>query len=303
MDENDDLMKDVSAPEEVEIEVVDDTPEQDRNRKPSKTPIPDVTDDELDEYGEKVQERIKGLNRKFHDERRAREAAARERDELTNYSRQMLEENRRLKQQLASGSEVYIAKSISEAEAQLEAARREFREAHENGDTDKLVAAQEKMSFATVSLAESKRLKPLTVEQEQEYIPQQKTSVPEPSDRAKNWAAKNDWFGSDNRMTSLAHGIHFDLVSSGVEPDSDEYYNQIDSGMREAFPQYFGTERTNGREEKPRNRPNVVVAPASRSHASKKITLTKSQEAVARRLGVPIEEYAKQVAIIERSGQ
>lgn len=288
-----------SLDDELEIEVVDDTPPQDRGRKPAKNPIPDVTDDELEEYGEKVQERIRGLNRKFHDERRAKEATAREREELAQHAKRVLEENKRLKQQLASGSEIFIAKSVSEAEAQLDTARRELKEAHENGDSDKFVAAQEKISRAVTYLEEAKRLRPLTVEEEQEYIPHNKTSVPEPSTRAKDWASDNEWFGANQRMTALAHGIHYELVSSGVEPDSDDYYRQIDDGMRKAFPEYFGTQRTM-KEDKPRSKPSVVVAPANRSHAPKKITLTKSQEAAARRLGVPLEEYARQVMLIEK---
>lgn len=308
MEEQDEIINEqpeqLEESREIDVEIVDDTPEEDRNRKPSREPIPDVTDDELDNYGEKVQERIRGLNRKFHDERRQREALSREREELATHTQRILEENRRLKQQLASGSEVFIAKSISEAEAQLAAAKREYREAHENGDTDKLVDAQEKMARAVTYLEESKRLKPLTVDQEEGYIPQVQVPndvyVPKPSAAAEAWAEKNEWFGKDEVMTSLALGLHRS-ISQNVQVDSKEYYDRIDAGMRDAFPRYFNTERTNNeREEKPRTRPNVVVAPASRSHAEKKITLTKSQVAVAKRLGVPLEEYARQVAALDR---
>lgn len=294
------------AENDLEIEVVDDTPENDRGRKPSKEPVqnPEDDDDELDSYGEKVQKRIRHLNRRYHDERRVKEAIQREHDELTNHARRIQEENKALKRQLASGSEVFIAKSVSEAEALLAAAKREVREAHENGDSDKLVDAQEKLARAVASLEEAKRLKPLTVESEEAYIPHTETShqqtVEPPSESALAWADRNRWFGENERMTAMAYVIHGELVKDGVELDTPEYYEKIDAGMREVFPQYFDAERTKyGRDNQPRTRPNSVVAPASRSTAPGKIRLTKTQVAIAKRLGVPLEEYARQVKLLE----
>ena len=302
--DTDEVQHDAAPEEDVEIEIVDDTPERDRGRKPAKEAIPEPTEDELDSYGEKVQERIRNLNRRFHDERRNKEAIQRERDELTNYSKRVLEENKSLKQRLASGSEVFIAKSVSEAEAQLITAKREYKEAYENGDSDKLVEAQEKIARSVAALEEAKRLRPLTVDQEQEYIPHTETTSQEeavqPSPEAVEWASKNRWFGEDRRMTGMAHIVHYELIEDGVQPDTPEYYARIDAEMRAQFPQYFATERTNGREIQSRSRPSTVVAPASRSHAPGKVRLSKAQVAIANRLGVSLEEYARQVKLLEK---
>ena len=292
---------DTTKPEDdLEIEIIDDTPEADKGKKPLKETVEPPSEDELDNYDEKVQKRFKKLTHSFHDERRAKEAAARERDEALRFAQQAYEYNKRLEKQLAEGSKVYIDKSVSEAKTFLEAAEQEYRNAYEAGDTDKVVAAQKKMMAATVALAQASELKPLTTSEEQGYIPPQpiqQATTPTPDAKAKAWVEKNPWFLTDRRMNALARAIHEELVLDDVDPTSDEYYQQIDAGMREAFPRYFDAESNQDRESKPspRAKPNTVVAPATRGSAPKKITLTSTQVAFANRLGIPLKEYAKEV--------
>lgn len=295
---------DTNKPEDdLEIEIIDDTPEEDKGKKPLKEIVEPPAEDELDSYDEKVQKRFKKLTHSFHDERRAKEAATRERDEALRFAQQVYEQNKYFEQQLAAGSKVYIDKSVSEAQTSLEAAEQEYRNAYEAGDTDKVVAAQKKMMAATVALAQAKELKPLTTSEEQGYIPQQpiqsaqQAAAPVPDAKAKAWVDKNPWFFTERRMNALARAISEELVLDGVDPTSDEYYQQIDAGMREAFPRYFNTESSPDRENKQsqRAKPNTVVAPATRGSAPKKITLTSTQVAFANRLGIPLKEYAKEV--------
>lgn len=290
--------------EELDIEIIDDTPPADRNRKPMKEPVDDITDDELDAYDEKIQKRMKKMTRGYHDERRAKEAAARERDEALQFAQSALNKARQLEQQLADGSQVYISKSLSEAETLLSSAKQEYRTAYDSGDADKLVEAQEKMTQATISLEQAKRLKPLTVTPEQSYSPPQKTETAKPTDRDLEWAEKNEWFGTNTRMTALVHGIHAELVAGGLDPraDPETYYQRIDAGMRESFPQYFKAESDKTRENAntQRARPDTVVAAATRGSAPKKVTLTSTQVALAKKLGIPLEAYAREVAKLDR---
>lgn len=287
---------------EDDIEIVDDTPPEDRNRKPAKEPVEEVTDDELESYDEKVQKRIKKLSRGYHDERRAKETADRERQAAFDFAQRAYEENKALRKQLEEGSKVYIDKSLSEAATSLEAAKRDYKEAYDNGDAEKIVAAQEKMVQATMSLEQAKRLKPLTSEPEQSYSPPQQPYVPAPSSRAQAWQEENPWFGKDMEMSSLALAYHEKIVRDGVDPNSDRYYDMINSRMREVFPQYFNTGRDNDREDRSptRAQQNMVVAPVTRGHAPKKVTLTRSQAESARRLGIPLTEFAKRIAKMQR---
>ena len=291
--------------QKLDIEVVDDTPPEDRNRKPSKEPVEEATDDELNEYDEKVQKRFKKLTRGYHDERRAKETAARERDEAVQFAKQAYSRSRQLEQQLADGSQVYISKSVSEAETLLDSAKSEYKAAYEVGDADRVVDAQEKISRAVMMLDQAKRLKPLTVTPEQEYIPQQEVQNPDvakPDDRTMQWAEDNKWYGKNIRMTALVHGIHAELAEEGIDPrtDPEEYFQHIDAGMRDAFPQYFKTGSDQTRENNPpRAKPTTVVAPATRSSAPKKVVLTSTQVALARKLNIPIEAYAREVARLQ----
>ena len=272
----------------LEVEVVDDTPEVDRGRKPSPPPD-DVTDDELASYDEKVQKRIKKFTKGYHDERRAKEAAQREREEAVRFTQRLLEENERLKGATVKNQEVLLQQATRAAELEMAQAKRSYKEAYEAGDADALVSAQEAMTMARLKAERVANFKPQTLQPAQSSV----QPAPQPvqvDERASQWRSQNTWFGSDDEMTAFALGLHQKLVNQGVDPRGDEYYEKINSRMRQVFPDQFDEP------EAPKARTKSVVAPATRSTAPKKIVLTQSQVQLAKRLGVPIEIYAKQVA-------
>ena len=290
-----------AATDDFEFEVVDDTPEADRGREPMQEPPEDVTEDELASYDEKVQKRIKKFSKGYHDERRAKEQATREREAAEQLARQMMDENRRLQEQLASGSKEYIAQAQVVAESEMAAAKRAYREAYEEGDADKMVAAQEAIAKATLKSDRASTMKPLQVV-EKEVQPVQQPRV---DGKVAEWQAKNEWFGKNRSMTAFALGLHSELVEDkGFDPTSDRYYNEIDRVMRSKFPEQFGSQEEPAEEEAPRRaKPATVVAPATRSTPPNRIRLTASEVAIANRLGVPLELYAKKVAELKNGAQ
>jgi len=301
--------KKVKAEEDdFEIEIEDDTPEVDR-KKAVAPPPEEVTDDELATYDEKVQKRIKRFTRGYHDERRAKETAFRERQAAEDFARTILEENKSLQQQLASGSQVYIEQAKQVAENELSSAERSYKEAYDDGDSDAMLAAQRKIAQATLKLDKASNMKPLQVKENEVQIPQ----APKVDERAEKWRSNNDWFGKNRAMTAFALGLHSELVEDrGINPTSNAYYQEIDSTMRKKFPEQFGSYEDDDtpppevldpvEEETPRRatKPATVVAPASRSTPPNRIRLKASEAAIARRLGVPLELYAKQVAQLKR---
>ena len=301
----------------LDIEIEDDTPPEDRGRKPMKTKVEDVTEDELSEYDEKVQARIKKLGKGYHDERRAKEEALREREAAEKLAKQLWEQNRKLQEQVSLGSKAYIEQSKTSAEMEFENAKKRYKEAYESGDSDALVEAQAEVSRATLNLDKVQNMRPLQVEEKDVQIPQRSTNQPAVSQRDQRWMQKNTWFGTDPEMTASALGLHQKLAKEqGADfVGTDEYYKRVDATMRRRFPEYF--EDTQSYEddapsqkasdpayedEPPRRatRPATVVAPASRSTPPNRVKLKASEAAIARRLGVPIELYAKQVAQLKR---
>jgi len=307
-DEADETVSEEQNAEEKEFsfEVEDDTPEEDRGRKAGDPPE-EVTEEELASYDEKVQKRIKKFTRGYHDERRAKEAAMRERQAAEEYARQLFEQNKKLQEKLASGSQEYIDQAKQVAENELEAAKRAYKDAYQDADTDAIVAAQEQIAKATLKLDKATQLKPLQVEEKEVQTQQQPQTVDR---RAEKWRSQNDWFGQNRRMTAFALGLHSELVEDrGLDPSSDRYYQEIDKTMRKTFPDYFGSDEASDapqnqasepaqEDEPPRraSKPAPVVAPATRSTSPKQVRLTASQVAIAKRIGVPLELYAKQVA-------
>ena len=278
--------------DDVEIEVVDDTPAKDRGRKASEPPE-EVSDEELEQYSERVKKRIQHFSKGYHDERRAKEAALRERQELEAYTQKLVEENRNLKGNFNKTQEALLEQAKRVANTELEQAKSRYKEAYESGDADKVLEAQEELTNAKFKIEKVNNFKPAPL-QEDETSVQNESSAPQASydAKAESWRQDNTWFGSDDEMTSFALGLHQKLVKSGVDPRSDEYYESINSRMRQVFPENF-----EGAEPEPKQvRKSNVVAPATRSVAPKKITLTQTQVALAKRLGVPLTEYAKQVA-------
>ena len=291
---------------EVDIEVVDDTPKADRGRKASEPPQ-DVTDEELEEYSDKVQKRIKHFSKGYHDERRAKEAALRERQELERYAQQLVEENNKLKTDVGKNQSALLEQAKHTVEAELAQAKKAYKDAYEAGDSDAVLEAQEALTTVNIKADRLNNIKlpPLqgddgSVEYQEDTV----NNVPAPVDeRATDWAKDNTWFGSDDEMTSFALGLHNKLVKSGVDPRSDEYYESLDTRMREVFPDNFDdSELSVGDDEgKTPKRKATVVAPATRSTAPKKVVLTQTQVNLAKRLGVPLEKYAEQVALQMRN--
>jgi len=292
---------------EIELKIVDDTPPQDRGRKPMAEPPEDVTDDELSQYDEKVQKRLKKFTKGYHDERREKEAALREREAAENFARQMYEENMALQRQLAEGSKIFIEQGKSAAQLELEQARKAYKEAYEAGDVDAVTEAQSKIVAASLKVDKAENLRPIEVQEKPEYSPPKRSSL---DPLARQWHESNRWYGSKEKpeytvMTATAFGVHAALAEQYGEQyvGTEDYYEKINSRMRKIFPEHFGSdEQDNEPEDEPKatvraNKPSNVVASATRSTASKKqVKLSASQVNIAKRLGVPLELYAKKVA-------
>ena len=291
-------IKKATPKDELEVEVVDDTPKADRNRKPSEPPE-EVTDEELEDYSEKVRKRIQHFSKGYHDERRAKEAALRERDELERFVKSIQEENNKLKGSVTKNQTALIEQAKKTAEIELAQAKNAYKTAYDAGDTDAVIAAQESITNAKIKTDRLNNFKVPSLQEETDEVQikeESKTAKPTVDPRAQDWAKKNTWFGTDDEMTSLALGLHNKLAKQGVDLQSDEYYEAIDTRMRQLFPDKFEEEIAETEEaEKPKKQANVV-APATRSVAPKKVKLTQTQVAIAKRLGVPIELYAQKVA-------
>jgi len=281
----------------VDIEIVDDTPPKDRNRKPS-APPDELTDDELQDYSEKVRRRLQHFSKGYHDQRRAAEQAARERAELERLTQKLLDENKTLKGTVSKNQEILLEQAKRAAATELDQAKVKYKQAYEAGDADAVVAAQEELTSAKLKVDRVSSFRLPTLQEPNNEVQTQSQEVvntPKVDPKAAQWQKDNPWFGADDEMTSFALGYHQKLVKEGVDPTSDDYYEKINSRMRQVFPDQFGEEEPEGVAE-PRRRASVV-APVTRSVAPKKITLTKTQVALAKRLGVPLEEYARQVAM------
>jgi len=291
--------------DDVKIEVEDDTPPEDRGRKPlPKEIVDELENDDLTDYSEKVKTRMSQLRKVYHDERREKEAAAREREEAIRFAQTVAEENKRLKSTLTSGEKSYIEVAKQAADHEMSLATKEYREAYETADTDKLIEAQKRLNAAQMRLTQVQNYQPqyenaLQPTDNQVYNTQQQPQVPRPDKRALAWQDSNDWFGRDAEMTSLALGVHEKLVRSGVSPTSEEYYTTIDKTMRKRFPEYFEDDTLDEAKPTQRTKPSTVVAPATRSTAPKKVRLTSTQLALAKKLGLTPEQYARETLKLE----
>jgi len=288
----------VVAPEsdEPEIEVVDDTPPEDRGRKPMTEPPKEVTDDELSKYDESVQKRIKHFTKGYHDERRAKEAAEREKEEALRFAQSLAEENKKLKGSVNQNQTALIEQAKKVVANELETAKRQYKEAYEAGDSDALVNAQEALTSAKMKAEKVNNFRPAPLQEEKtdvqtNYQPQPAAPVDE---KLLAWQDQNQWFGSNKRMTAYALGLHEDLVGEGIPAGSEEYYRRINTDMRERFADQFGADEP--ADAKPQRTKSNNVAPATRSTAPRKIVLTQTQVNLAKRLGVPLELYARKVA-------
>ena len=289
----------VVTPEEddkPEIEVVDDTPEEDRYRTPMKEAPQDPTEEELATYSESVKNRFKHFTKGYHEERRAKESAEREKDEALRLAQAMFEENKKLKGSVNQGQTVLLEQAKKVINSEIEEDKRLYKEAYESGDADKLLDAQEALTTARIRADKVNNFKPTPLQEQETPVqiapqPQQAAPVDE---KLLAWQDQNQWFGSNKRMTSYALGLHEELVENGIRVGSDEYYRRIDTDIRERFPDQVGAGES--ADAKPQRTKSNVVSPATRSTAPKKIVLTQTQVNLAKRLGVPLELYARKVA-------
>jgi hypothetical protein len=282
---------------EFEIEVVDDTPDPDKGRKPLEEPVNEVTDDELSKYDEGVQKRIKKLSHGYHDERRAKEAALREREEALKFAQQIIEENKKLQKNLGDNTTLLVGTAKQNAEMALAQAQGKYKAAYDAGDADQIVAAQEELIQAKLRLDKVENFRAPALQEREIPVNMQPESASENKvdPKALAWRKENQWFGKNRLMTAFTLGLHEQLVEEGVDPSSENYYEQINKTLRSKFPENFsdGVEK---QEEKPKRTSSNVVAPASRNVAPKKITLTQTQVALAKKLRIPLEAYARKVA-------
>jgi hypothetical protein len=303
--DNDNVDNKEGPDNEVEVEIVDDTPVKDRGREPLNREVADPTDDEINSYSDGVQKRIKELTHARHDERRAKEALLREKQELERLAQHMSNENKKLKEYVKSGTEQYAESIKKVAENDLESAKRSYKEAYESGDSDALVAAQEAMTEAKMKTEAAKNFRVAPLQAEEVDVQTQQTQVPrqEVDDKTVRWQAKNRWFGADGyeEVTSFALGLHQKLVNSGVDPRSDDYYERIDARMKSTFPDIFGETEDKPRSGDGSKRPTSVVAPATRSTGARKVQLTPTQVALAKKYGLTPQQYAAEVAKLEKS--
>jgi hypothetical protein len=290
--------KPVDTEDDFQVVVEDDTPPQDRGRTPSEPEfVEKMEKDELDEYSDAAKQKIAGFRKIYHDERREKERALREQQEAIALAQKLLQENRALKGKVVSSEQQALDSYMTSADRELEIAKKEYREAYDAGDSERLVNAQEKITAAKIkadralSISEQRALQR---EEPEVQIPQQRQQ-PVRDSKAESWREKNSWFGQDDEMTSLALGLHEKLVKENgmAYATTDEYYKRIDDTMRKRFPENFESIE----DEKPvtRTKPSTVVAPASRSTSSKRIKLTTSQQAIAKKLGLTNEQYAREL--------
>ncbi len=291
---------------EVELKVEDDTPEEDRNRSPMpKEIVEDLEKDELENYSDGVKERLKQMKKVWHDERRAKESAQREHQQAIEMAKKALAENKRLQEEAKKGREAYLNSAKKSVEYETEMAKRAYKDAYESGDTDSIVDAQTKLSDANFRRQQIESYRPPRQEEENS-VNSTSTEAVKPQLDAKTmaWQERNTWYGTDEEMTSAALGLHQKLVRNKGDAyvGSDDYWSDVDNTMRRRFPEYFEGENSTdggGKPVRAENKPATVVAPASRSTSSKRIVLKQSQVALAKKLGLTPEQYAKELRRLE----
>jgi hypothetical protein len=291
------LEKDDSVDFEVEIE--DDTPKDDRRRRnlPAEV-VEEIEKDEFEQYSEDVKERLHTLKKAWHDERREKERVGREQQETVAATQRLLEENKKIKALLSNGEKEYVAAVKNSVEMELDKVKRDYREAYESGDTDRIIETQQKMNEAVLKLDRVNNFKmPPLQDNENEVQTSYQPPTPRPDDRVMRWQEQNPWFGQDEEMTASALGLHEKLKRNGVVIGSDEYYATINKTIRKRFPENF--EEQEEVRETPRAKASTVVAPATRSTNAKKVKLTTSQVALAKKLGLTPEQYVKEVIKLE----
>lgn len=295
-----------AAEPQVEIEVVDDRPEEDqKNAQPlPESIVKEIDEDDLEKYNAEAKQRLLQMKKLINDERRAKEQALREQQEAIRVAQSLVEETKKLKGRLTEGEKVYVSNAKEGAERQLELARIAYKEAYDSGDSDKVVEAQEKLTEAKFKLHEVQSYRPqyeesaLQTAENEVKIPEQSQQPQRLDSKTQAWLDKNSWYGVDDDMSFLAMGIHRKLERNGVVTGSDEYWNAIDTEMRKRFPEKFSGDNTPETKDSVK-KPSTVVAPATRSTSPKKIRLTQTQLALAKKFKLSPEQYALELTKLE----
>ena len=291
--------------EDVEIEVIDDTPAADRGRKAS-DPADDVTDKELKNYSDEVKSRIKHLGKSYHDQRRIAEAAQRERDELAAFAKSIMKENETLKTTTTRSKNSLIQQAKLAANESLKNAQQQYREAFDSADSEKMVLAQTALSEAVAKKHKVDSWKPEALQRpssdvqrtQQQGTPAPQRPAPAPAPAAADpkltsWLDNNSWFGTNEEMSGFAYGAHATLLREGIDGNHPEYYKKLDTKMRQKFPEEFDSVPAT------KDKTDSVVAPVTRSSAPKRYKLTETQVAIAKKLGLPLAQYAEEAAKLE----
>jgi len=297
---------------DIELEIEDDTPEKDKGKEPIPKEMVDKFDaaDDEEELDEKAQAlRLKQYKKVYHDERRAKEAAFREQKEAIDLAKRVMEENKKLREQYSAGEKTYIETVQSQADLQVQVAQRAYKEALESGDPDRIVEAQTALNDAGYRVHKAKDFRPSTLQDSENDVQIQQVEQQRPriDTKTQSWLDQNPWYGTKKAMSSYAVGIHEELLDEYGQTivGTDQYFKRIDRTMREKFPEYFDTleDKAEPNEEvqkpTPKAKPNTVVAPATRSTASKQVRLKTSQQAIAKKLGLTPEQYARELMKLE----
>lgn len=297
--------------DEFEIEIVDDTPEEDkRNATPLPKEIVDEIDkDDLESYSGQAKERLMQMKKAMHDERRAKEAAFKEQEEAVAFAQKVYQENQNLKTKLTAGEQSLVSNIKENVSRALEDAKRAYKEAYDSGDADLLVDAQEKLTEIKMKAQDIERYKP---EYSEDALQSRETDVQIPQQpqrldsKTQAWLDKNSWYGVDEDMSFLAMGVHRRLEREGVAIGSDHYYNVIDKEIHQRFPEKFGNseETKTSSETETKNsvktsKPSNVVAPATRSTSPKRVKLTPTQVQLAKKFNLTPEQYARELTKLE----
>jgi hypothetical protein len=289
----------IQKPEENEVEVELEEKKDEKVEAQQEEATEEKKPDELEDYSANVKSRIDKLTRKMREEERQKESAI-------QFAESVKKENESLKTRLDNLDKGYLEEFNNRVQSQLESAKRALKDANESGDADKIVEAQANLAAITVEKSkitkpkvekteEQPNQQPVVPNQPQPIPPQppQQAQNPKPDPKAEAWAAKNEWFGQDEVMTYASFGIHRRLVEDeGFDPTTDEYYSELDKRIAAEFPHKVGQTKQTGGSQK------VVSATSSKSRnkgGKKTVRLSPSQVAMAKRLGVPLEEYAKYV--------
>lgn len=278
----------VEVESDVEVEIVED--DKPKHSKLREEPKP-LDDSEVKEYSDRVKQRIDHLYKGYKTEKQRAEEAERAKEEAFRVAQAIAEENKKLKSSLSEGQQALLEQAKKTVSSELEDAKRRYKEAYESGDSDRLVAAQEELTSAKIKLERVNNFRPTRQEPQKEV----QIEAPKVDPKAQSWQKDNPWFGSDDEMTGFVLAYHAKLIKQGVDASSDEYYEKLNSRMRQVFPEYFDAE------DAPRKSVRSNVAPATRSVTPKKVKLSQKQVDYANRYKIPLEVYAREVAKLQRS--